>query len=156
MTPEQIQLIRDNWNIVYTHRDEAAKIFYSKLFELDPKVKKLFKTPMREQGEKLMTVINMVVNSLDKLENIIGKVRELGERHTNYGVKPDDYETVGEALVWMLSHVTRKIAKEQFTNKTKLAWIMAYTALANVMKDPFAEGVMASSQNKMVNQSKRA
>ena len=156
MTPEQIKLIRDNWNIVYSHRDNAAKVFYNKLFELDPKVKKLFKTPMQEQGKKLMAIIHMVVNSLDKLENIIDKVKELGERHTTYGVKKDDYETVGVALLWTLEHVTKNIAKEEFTYKTKLAWTIAYTTLSSVMKDPFVEGAMAGSQNKMVNHARRA
>lgn len=60
-------------------------------------MKKLFKTDLSEQGKKLMTMIDTVVKSLENLEAVIPAIQASGKRHVDYGVKDEDYDTVGEA-----------------------------------------------------------
>jgi hemoglobin-like flavoprotein len=47
-------------------------------------------------------MINYVIIKLDKLEDILDEVVKLAQRHVSYGVKPDHYRVVGEALLWTL------------------------------------------------------
>ena len=43
MTPEQIARVQDSWMQVEAISDQAAALFYDRLFTLDPALKPLFK-----------------------------------------------------------------------------------------------------------------
>ncbi len=135
MTPEQIKLVQDSWAKVIPISETAAELFYGKLFELDPSLKPMFKGDMKEQGRKLMAILNTAVNALTKLETIVPAVQDMGRRHVGYGVKDEHYDTVGEALIWTLDAGL----KDDFTEDTKTAWIGVYTLVATTMKDAAAE-----------------
>jgi hemoglobin-like flavoprotein len=130
MSPEKIALVRNSWQKVLPIKDAAAELFYGRLFELDPSLRGMFKGDMTEQGRKLMTMINMVVSSLDNLDPLLERVEDLGRRHVGYGVTEAHYDTVGSALLWTLD----KGLGEHFTPAVKDAWIHAYGTLATVMK----------------------
>ena len=129
MNPRQIGLIKSSWDKVFPIADKAAELFYGKLFELDPEVKKLFKTDQVEQGRKLMTMLDTVVKSLDNLPVVVPAIQASGKRHVAYGVKDEDYATVGEALIWTLGVGLG----DDFTDEVKQAWIAAYTLLSTTM-----------------------
>jgi len=131
MTPEEIKLVKDSWALVMPISEKAAELFYGKLFELDPEVKKMFKGDMTEQGRKLMAILNTAVNALDKLETIVPALQNMGAKHVEYGVKNKDYDTVGEALIWTLDAGLG----DAFTADTKDAWIKVYTLVADTMKE---------------------
>ena len=135
MTPEKIELVKASWAKVAPIADKAAELFYGKLFELNPEFKSLFKSDMTEQGRKLMAMLNTAVNSLDKLEAIVPAVQDLGRRHVAYGVKDEDYDTVGEALLWTLEQGLG----EGFTSDVKEAWVETYTLVATTMKTAAAQ-----------------
>ena len=129
MTPEQVSLVKNSFAQVVPIADQAAEIFYAKLFELNPDYRSLFKGNMEEQGKKLMTMIATAVNSLDRLEDIVPAVQDLGRRHVGYGVEKKDYAVVGEALIWTLGQGLG----DAFTDDVKSAWIVVYTVLADTM-----------------------
>lgn len=131
LTPEQITLVQESWAKVVPISETAAELFYGKLFELDPELKPLFKGDMKEQGRKLMAMINTAINGLTDLEAIVPAVQQLGERHVDYGVKAKDYDTVGAALIWTLGQGLG----DAFTDGVKEAWVGVYTLVATTMKD---------------------
>ena len=135
MTPEDIKLIQTSWTKVLPISEKAAELFYGKLFELDPKVKSLFKGDMKEQGRKLMAILNTAVNSLNDVESIVPALQDMGKRHVDYGVKDEDYDTVGAALIWTLETGLG----DDFTEDTKAAWLAVYTLVADTMKAAAAE-----------------
>lgn len=130
MEAKSIELVTSSWAQVQPIADDAASLFYSNLFKLDPSLKELFKGDMKSQGTKLMAMINTAVNSLGRLDEVVPAIEALGERHVGYGVKDSDYETVGEALIWTLEEGLG----EAFTDDVKNAWVDVYTLLANTMK----------------------
>jgi len=135
MKPEQIELVKASWAKVAPIAEQAAELFYGKLFELNPTFKSLFKTDMKEQGRKLMAMLNTAVNSLDKIETIVPVVQDMGRRHVAYGVKDEDYDTVGAALLWTLEQGLG----EGFTTEVKNAWADTYTLVATTMKTAAAQ-----------------
>jgi len=135
MTPEQVTLIQESFAKVAPIADTAAEIFYAKLFELDPKLKPLFKGDMQEQGAKLMATLSVVVNGLTDLAAIVPAVQDLGRRHVGYGVEDSHYDTVGAALIWTLGQGLG----DAFTDDVKAAWVTAYGILAATMKDAASE-----------------
>ncbi len=135
MNAEKIKLVQDSWVKVIPISETAAELFYGKLFELDPSVRAMFKGDMKEQGRKLMTILNTAVNALTKLDTIVPAIQDMGRRHVDYGVKDEHYDTVGEALIWTLGAAL----KDDFTEETKGAWITVYTLVANTMKEAATE-----------------
>jgi nitric oxide dioxygenase len=129
MTPVQVHLVRSSFAQVQAVKDQAAALFYERLFELDPNLRPLFKGDRAAQGAKLMAALGVVVGALDRLENILPLVRQLGRRHAAYGVRADHYATVGEALVWTLAQALGR----DFTRETRRAWTEAYGRLAWAM-----------------------
>lgn len=132
MTEEQKELVKSSWEKVVPIADQAAEIFYGKLFEMDPEVKPLFSnSDMKEQGKKLMQMITTAVRGLDNLEALVPAVQNLGKRHVDYGVTAEHYDTVGAALLDTLAAGLG----HDFTEETKAAWAETYNTLATVMKD---------------------
>ena len=58
----QIELVQSSFAHVEPIADTAAALFYSRLFELDPSLRLMFKGNIVEQGEKLMTTLKVVVS----------------------------------------------------------------------------------------------
>jgi len=136
MTPDDVNQIQSTWAQVIPIRDQAAALFYGRLFELDPSLRPMFKSDLASQGEKLTDMITVVVNGLTKLDAIVPAVQALGRRHVDYGVKDEHYDTVGEALLWTLE----KGLGAAFTPAVKAAWAEAYGLLATTMKAAAKEG----------------
>lgn len=134
MTPQQVQMIQTSWQAVMPIKDKAAELFYGKLFELDPTLQPLFKGDMKEQGRKLMAMINTVVVNLEKLDSLVPAVQDLGRRHGGYGVQAAHYATVGSALLWTLGAGLG----DAFTPEVQAAWAEAYGVLAGVMTEAAA------------------
>jgi hemoglobin-like flavoprotein len=135
MTPKQVELVQTSWKKVMPIQDTAASIFYTKLFELDPTLKGLFKGDIKEQGRKLMAMISVAVTGLTRLETIVPAVQDLGRRHVRYGVKDTHYDTVANALVFTLE----KGLGPAFSAEVKEAWVTTYGVLARTMKDAAAK-----------------
>jgi hemoglobin-like flavoprotein len=131
MDSTQIELVQSSFAKVLPIADDAASLFYSRLFEVDPELRPMFRGDMVEQGRKLMTMISVVVAGLKSLDRIVPAVRALGMRHSAYGVRDEHYDTVGAALLWTLE----KGLREDFTDDVRAAWTGAYTLLADTMKD---------------------
>ncbi len=129
LTETDITLVKESWSKVVPIAETAADLFYNRLFELDPSLRSLFSGDMTEQGKKLMSVIAVAVNALDNLEAIIPVIQDMGRRHEDYGVKPEQYQTVGSALLWTLEQGLG----EAFTASVKEAWTKVYGLLAETM-----------------------
>ena len=130
MTPEQKTIVKSTWALVEPIADQAAELFYGRLFELDPNLKSLFKTDMAEQGKKLMQMLAVCVAGLDNLDELIPAVEALGVRHVSYDVKDEQYDTVGEALLWTLEQGLG----DKFTDEAREAWTEVYVTLSTQMK----------------------
>ena len=139
MTPQERSLVQESFAAVRPISDQAAAMFYDRLFTIAPEVKPLFKGDMSEQGKKLMQMLAVAVNGLNNLEAILPAVQELGRKHVDYGVTAAHYQPVGEALLWTLEQGLG----EAFDDDTRAAWAAAYGLLAGVMCDAAAEAQAA-------------
>ncbi len=129
MTPHQIALVRETFVPVSSIADQAAQIFYSKLFERNPSLRQLFPSEMSRQRMALMRTIGIAVDHLDRLDTLVPMVEDLGRRHVGYGVETHHYALVGEALLDTL----RDGLGAAFTSEAEDAWRAAYNLLAAVM-----------------------
>ena len=130
MKVDQITLVQDTFDKIRPISEKAAKLFYNRLFELDPSLKSLFKGDMKTQGKMLMQMLDYAVTGLDRLDTIVLAIQNLGIRHVGYGVKDEYYETAREAFLWTLEQGLGK----DFTPDVKDAWAEAYKLLSDIMK----------------------
>ena len=112
-------------------KEQTAELFYRKLFLIEPEVKPLFTDDTKAQGDQLVTSINLVVNSLNSLENLVPALQDMGRRYVNNGVKAEHYEAVGETFLWTLEQGLGN----DFTDEVKEAWTTAYGIIASTMID---------------------
>jgi hemoglobin-like flavoprotein len=130
MSPEQIGLVRTAFEKLYAASETTAALLYVKLFELNPTLKLLFKGNMKEQGQKVMDMFYLAATNLDQPDQIALTFQQLGQRHVEYGVKPEDYLTMSAAMEWTLEMTLG----EEFTPKMKTAWREAYALLVELME----------------------
>ncbi len=130
MTPEQIRLVRTTFEKVHATAETTAALLYVRLFELNPKLKPLFKGEMKELGQKVMDMFYLAATSLDQPDQIALTFQQLGQRHVEYGVKPEDYLTMSAAMDWTLEMTLG----QEFTPEMKTAWREAYALLVELMQ----------------------
>jgi len=141
MNSRQKELVQSSFANVAPIADQAADLFYNRLFEIDPALRPMFPENMKEQKIKLMQMLTAAVKGLDNLETLIPVVRQLGARHIGYGVKDEHYGTVAAALLWTLE----RGLGDAFTAETKEAWVVVYGILAQTMQEGAAAGAAAGT-----------
>lgn len=129
MNSTQIKLVQESFSKVVPISEQAAVLFYDRLFEIAPSVKAMFPADMTEQRKKLMVMLAAVVNGLGNLESILPAASALARRHVSYGAKAEHYPVVGAALLWTLE----KGLGDGWTPEVANAWKAAYGTLSGFM-----------------------
>ena len=130
MDTNQIDAVRRSFDALSPNADAVAELFYGRLFELDPPLRRLFKADLQGQRIQLMAMLAAGVHGLDRLDTLLPILQALGARHVGYGVRDEHYDSVGSALLGTLAVGLG----EAFTPQLRGAWIEAYTLLAAAMK----------------------
>jgi hemoglobin-like flavoprotein len=129
MTEEQIMLVKNSWK---TFRNVDAGVigdlFYSKLFLDHPRLQKMFPA-IEQQHRKLIDMLSYIVSRIDRPETMMEDIKALSKRHEDYGVKPEHYKLVGDALLWTIE---RGMGKD-WNNAMKEAWTACYSMIATTM-----------------------
>ena len=141
MTSQQITLVQTSFLSVQPILDTAAALFYDRLFELDPALRPLFRTPRDQQNRMLAQALTIVVKSLDRPETIKPAVEALGRRHVGYGVRDEQYATVGAALLWTLEQGLGAA----FSPAVRDAWSAAYGWIALTMQQAAASSALSET-----------
>jgi hemoglobin-like flavoprotein len=135
LTANDIMLVRASFARVLPIKNAAADLFYDRLFEVAPGLRRMFPADLHQQKQKLMAMLATAVGGLTDLEALVPKVKALGARHVGYGARAADYNVVGEALLWTLE----RGLGEDFTPEVRAAWTKVYGVLAATMEAGAAE-----------------
>lgn len=126
----QEQLIRDSFEVIHEMPQAIAMLFYGRLFDLDPSLRKMFKIDMQTQSRKLMDTLRATVDSLDRFDELRPFLRELGRKHAlEYGVRPEHYQVVTEGLLWAFGQALQP----HFYPETRAAWRTVLDDIAREM-----------------------
>ena len=108
----------------------AAEAFYSKLFQMRPDLRVLFRGDLDLQRQKFVHTLEMLIRVLDRPELLLPEAAELGHRHIAYGVLSSHYGVVGEALIGAL----RQELAGYFSPEVEQAWVALYELVGKVMR----------------------
>jgi hemoglobin-like flavoprotein len=130
VAPETIRLVRSTFAQVQPVADLAAGLFYDRLLALDPSLCRLFAADLERQKRALMATLRLAVEHLDRLDELVPIVEQLGRRHAGYGVQAAHYAAFGNALLWTLEQGLGPA----FTPAVRSAWSTVYDLLATTMQ----------------------
>lgn len=129
-----VRLIRESWAVAEPHTEDIARFFYSMLFALAPSTRDMFPINMEVQRSRLMRAIVHFVQMVDRPDDLIPFLRQLGRDHRKFGVVANHYEAVGTALLAAL----KKQLGDVWTPQVEMAWAEAYTIMARSMQEAAA------------------
>lgn len=130
-TSAEVERVRASYAKIAARSEEAAAVFYKRLFTLNPALKSLFHGDMREQGRKLIATLGLIAQAVDQVEALTPSIRQLGVRHASYRVKEAHYATVATALLATIE----EIAGPEYSPEIGAAWAKVYGFISNQMID---------------------
>ena len=130
LTERQKQIVSETFPLIREVALPVSLLFYGRLFDLDPSLRQLFKTDIKEQSKKLVAMLDALVEGIDDWQSVVPALRDLGQRHVGYGVKEQHYDTVCSALVWAFGQALQP----GFDNEVRAAWTAVIRAVNEQMK----------------------
>ena len=131
ITSEQKRLVRDSMPSIEELAGPIGKLFFGRLFELDPSVRGMFHQDIAVQGQKIMAMLRSVVKHLDDFEDIQPALGAMGQRHLGYGVRAEHYQLVETAFLWALGAAL----DTEFCPSLKIAWRAVLQSVSIAMQE---------------------
>jgi methyl-accepting chemotaxis protein len=141
--------LKAGYELISGDLESVTEDFYRELFSRYPAVKPLFKgIEVPQQKKKLAAALRLVMASLEKPDELVTALKEMGQRHEDYGATADLYAPVAETLI----DVMKIQGGEDWTNAMSRAWDTALTVIAEVMLSAYktaddGEGVAGSDSS---------
>lgn len=127
-------------HLLLQDEEKFAAIFYEKIFKKAPFVRQLFKNNMSAQGRLLTHMLGGIVYSLSRPEHLVMGLKKLGKNHERYGVQPEYYPIVKEAMLETIPEVLKDFTSARVIE----AWSQALDFVIDTMKT----GVAITSSSK--------
>lgn len=122
--------LQENWSVVAAHGDDTvAHWFYSHLFLHRPDARPLFAPSMTAQRDRLVGALGHIVSNVDKVDELVPFLQDLGRDHRKFGAVAAHYPAVGESLLATLEHFSSDV----WTTELADQWGAAYGVVAQVM-----------------------
>jgi len=131
LTSEQKQLVRVSFESLEDYSTSVVKLFYGRLFEIEPGVRDLFRVDMGQQSRKLLDMLTTIVKAMDDFEALRPTLEALGRRHVDYGAKPEHYAALRVALIWAMANAL----EFEFDKETREAWDHLLAMVSTAMLD---------------------
>jgi len=135
LSTKQKRLVRDSFESVQAYGISVVVLFYGRLFEIAPETRALFQIDIREQSKKLAETLRTTIEALDRFEELLPALAELGRKHVGYGVQSYHYEKLRSALLWALGQALGL----EFDRETRTAWDQLLSMISAVMLDAAAQ-----------------
>ncbi|MGI9412183.1 MAG: globin domain-containing protein [Hyphomicrobiales bacterium] len=122
VTEAQKALVQETFARLKPAAEQAAHLFYARLFQIAPQVRATFPDDMAGQRHRLLATLEGAVAGLDDLEKLApSDVEDEEDGHS---------DAVGAALLWTLD----KALGPEFTSEVEDAWVAVYRVLSKVLK----------------------
>jgi NAD(P)H-flavin reductase/hemoglobin-like flavoprotein len=121
--------LKGSWANVAAAGDDVPLYFYSHLFLSHPELRSMFPIQMSGQRDKLVAALGAVVSNVDKLDNVVPLLEQLGRDHRRFSVVAENYDAVGASLLATLKHFVGTSWLPELAD----TWAQAYGLVAKVM-----------------------
>ncbi|GAB3140281.1 FAD-binding oxidoreductase [Amycolatopsis stemonae] len=128
---ELARLIRESFALIEPKADELAQYFYGALFVVAPDCRDLFPVTMATQRSRLLRALVYVVQMVDRPDELVTFLGQLGRDHRKFAVVSRHYDAVGVALLAAL----KRFLKDKWTHEVESAWTTAYGLISKIMRE---------------------
>lgn len=129
LTESEIALLRESYALLAENAEAAGATFYSKLFELAPEVRSLFRADIRNQGMRFFGALKAILDKLEDPRSLDESLRHLATGHAAVGIRVEHFKPMGEALI----ETMRATLGDDLTPEAEAAWRKAYAQIAEAM-----------------------
>lgn len=125
-----MNILRDTLEITLAQDDTFPQRFYERLFETHPQVRAMFTRNSRGAMNKMFAQkLAAIVDHVGDPTWLDRELRGLATSHAGFGVTPEMYGWVGDALIATL----REACGEAWSPEAERAWTDAYAAIAKAI-----------------------
>jgi NAD(P)H-flavin reductase/hemoglobin-like flavoprotein len=125
-----VEIIRSSFALIEPQADELGRFFYATLFSQAPETRGLFPVNMEVQRSRLLRALVHVVQMVDRPDELVPFLEQLGRDHRKFGVFAEHYDAVGGALLAAIG----SFAGPAWTPEVEKAWTDAYGIVAGAMR----------------------
>jgi serine/threonine protein kinase/pimeloyl-ACP methyl ester carboxylesterase/hemoglobin-like flavoprotein len=122
-------LITASFARIAPRADAFSARVYERLFAEHPELRAMFPIEMAGQRRKLLGALIAIVDNLQAPDRLVLLLEDLGRRHAVYGVRPENFDAVGAALLGAIGDFDDAIAEPVLA-----AWTRAYARIAQAMQ----------------------
>jgi hemoglobin-like flavoprotein len=123
-------VLRETLELTLAKDDSFPQKFYDELFAKHPDARPLFhRSSAGAQNKLFAQKLTAIVDHIDDPAWLDRELGSLAAKHVGYGVKPEMYAWVGDALISTL----RAACAEAWSPEAERAWTDAYAALTRAI-----------------------
>ncbi|MDV6011132.1 FAD-binding oxidoreductase [Haloechinothrix sp. LS1_15] len=126
-----VQLIKRTWAVVEPEVADVSVTFHDLLFRIAPDIREMFPVNIEVRRAKLVRGIAHVVQMVDRPDDLVPFLNQLGRDYRKFHVRSRHYEAIGTAMLGALRHHLGP----RWTPEVERAWAEAYTVVARSMQD---------------------
>ena len=130
---QQAELLRETLEIVLAADDTFPARFYERLFAAHPEVQPMFRSHSPGAQRKMFAQkLAAIVDHIEDPQWVERELSALSSAHVGYGVTPEMYAWVGDALIATLAEA----CGEHWSVEADAAWQAAYARLTRAILGP--------------------
>jgi len=131
ISKSDIRLVQKCWFSVSNNAMDIADDFYEELFKRNPHYQQYFRTDRKIQANKLMSMINIIINGLDVWEGVEPEVVKLGKIHSKIADFTDkDYQNITDIFIWAMCRYKRGEDEETIKAWQKIFLLISQTMIS--------------------------
>lgn len=130
LTVHHQELITASYRRLEPLLEETMDLFFSRLFEIAPYIRPVFKGDIRPSSAALLAMFRMTMEHLDRPEVLATSFERAGKLQQERGFTSGYYDIFASAFLWTLE----RMLPGNFTEEVRSAWIALYVEIARSMK----------------------
>ena len=139
---ERVELLEESFDLLSGRGAEVVSRMYTRLFEMEPGLCSLFeRSDLGTVKAMMLGMLIILRRSLRNIDSMAPMLEALGAHHQDYGVRNEDYGTMGVALLEAIAEVGGADWKPAYT----AAWAEAYAVLWGMIVNGSRESAPAAT-----------
>ncbi len=131
MTPAQVELVKDGFQIIYQEKQDFARSFFTFLFQVIPGIRTSFPEDMTDQQRKLAETLTYVIYHLHDPAALQKSAELLADRHIGPQARPPHFVAAAVALEKALQkHISPNLPQQELD-----AWQQAFFLVTDMMTE---------------------
>lgn len=129
LEPGDVDRVSRTAALLFVEKTRFAALFYDRLFDAQPDLRRLFTGDAGPQREMVMSAMAAILRGVTKPDTLLPTIERLAHRHRDLGVTPDQMRAASDAL----SFAARAILDEHLGDNSHAAWSRVFFGLTDAL-----------------------